>query len=243
MKFIQNFRVRLTDIGIDNELTNYGFLSFLENIAVSHSDTVGYGVKDIPIKHRAWLLLDWRLDVIKRPKFGTEITVRTNATNIERPTFHVYRNFEIIDNTTNEIIGTATSRWVLYDTENKRVVKVDQSYIDMYNPEGDEKEAEDKIPKLKEPNSYNYMTEYEVSRGDIDINHHMHNLNYLKLAYEIIPEEVFLAKEKNHLHIMYKHQILYGEKVKCFYAFEDGKHIVTIKNEDETKLHAMVVMY
>ena len=242
MKFTENFRVGLRDIGIGNSLTNYGILSFFEDTSVKHSDTVGYGVKDIPTKHRAWLLLDWKLDVFKRPEFGEKVVAKTWAINIERPTFQVYRNFELLDEK-EELVATATSKWVLYDTENMKIVRVDESFNDLFNAEGSEKESAKQISKLKELPSYESIFTYEVKRGDIDVNQHMHNLNYLKLAYEAIPEEVFFGEEPKSLHIMYKQQIKLGSKVKCFYAFEDNKHVVTIKSEDEKVLHAIIQLY
>ena len=39
---------------------------------------------------------------------------------------------------------------------------------------------------------------------------------------------------------MYKHQILYGDKVKCYYSKQEGKDIITIKSEDDSILHAIV---
>ena len=242
MKFEQNFTVGLTDIGITNKLTNYGFLSFLEDIAVAHSDTVGYGIKDIPTKHRAWLLMDWKLNVIERPKFGDKVNIKTHSVTIEKTTFHVYRNFEIFNEKSN-LIATATSKWVLFDTENLRIVKLDESFNELYHAEGIEKEAEERIQKLKEPAIFENHMEYKVQRRDIDINKHMHNLNYLKLAYEVLPYEVFSGEELNNIHIMYKRQIKLGDIVKCFYTYENEKHIITIKSEDEKTLHAIIELY
>ena len=42
---------------------------------------------------------------------------------------------------------------------------------------------------LHEPESSSNIYNYTVSRRDIDINHHMHNLCYLDLAYETLPKE------------------------------------------------------
>ena len=80
---------------------------------------------------------------------------------------------------------------------------------------------------------------YEVRRSDIDINRHMHNLNYLKLAYENLPEEVFFCDELKNVKIMYKHQILLGQKVKCYYSNENEKCIITLKSEDDRVLHSI----
>ena len=41
MKFEKEYSVGIKDIGTKNQMTNYAFLSFLEEIASSHSNQVG----------------------------------------------------------------------------------------------------------------------------------------------------------------------------------------------------------
>ena len=82
-----------------------------------------------------------------------------------------------------------------------------------------------------------------MQRRDIDINKHMHNICYLDLAYEALPKDIYENTSFDNIEIMYKTGALLGEKVKCFYSDIDGEHIVTIKSEDETKLHAIVTLY
>ena len=73
----------------------------------------------------------------------------------------------------------------------------------------------------------------------IDINGHVHNLDYLDLAYKALPEEVY-KKEFKILDIMYKKEIKLDETVKCFYSNENGVHTVSIKSEDEKFLHSII---
>jgi len=42
------------------------------------------------------------------------------------------------------------------------------------------------------------------------------------------------------IEVMYKKEIKFGENVKCFYTIQDDEHIVTIKNIDETVVHAII---
>ena len=70
MQFKREYFIGAREIGINNELTNYGILAFLEDIAGIHSDNVGYGVKDVPENKKAWILMDWKLKVIKRASLG-----------------------------------------------------------------------------------------------------------------------------------------------------------------------------
>ena len=86
-------------------------------------------------------------------------------------------------------------------------------------------------------------TQYKVKRADIDVNNHMHNLNYVDLANEALPEEVYREKHFDNLRISYKKEIKLGETVKCKYAYENNKHIVAIKSEDDKILHAIIEMW
>ena len=39
---------------------------------------------------------------------------------------------------------------------------------------------------------------------------------------------------------MYKHKILLGDKVKCYYNNIENKDIITVKSQDDSILHAMI---
>lgn len=185
--------------------------------------------------------MDWYLHVYKRPPFGESLNAKTWATDVGKISYSVFRNFEILDSS-NELVAEATTKWVFLNIEDGKLDKITPELIALYNPEGSAKEAEKKILKLKEPNVYENICEYKVNRADIDVNKHMHNLNYLNLAYEALPEEIYNSQELNDVHIMYKHQIKLGDVVKCFYHCEGGEHTITIKSEDEKTLHAIVVL-
>ena len=122
MKFEREYYVGIKDIGLDGKMSNYGILSILEEIASTHSDTVGYGVNDIEKKKKVWLLMDWKLQVLERPKYGNAIKVKTWARPIAKRPFSTYRDFEIYDG--EKRIAIATSKWILFDLETNRIAKI-----------------------------------------------------------------------------------------------------------------------
>lgn len=242
MKFEHKFKIGLREIGLNNKLSNYGILAYLQDLATMHSDTVDYGVKDVFSKKQAWLLMDWQLEVKNRPAFNEDINIETYAVASNKPSFHCYRDFNLFDKN-NNLIATATSKWVLFDSNINKIVKVDENIMNKFGSEGNSSVSEAKLKKLKERDLTRCTFEYTVNRADIDVNKHVNNLNYLKFAYEAIPEDLFFGEELNNLRIMYKHQIKLGDKIKCCYSFEDNKHSIAIKSEDEKTLHAIVELW
>lgn len=72
----------------------------------------------------------------------------------------------------------------------------------------------------------------------IDVNGHVHNLNYIDFASQILPYEVM--QNATNIEVMYKKEIKEFTNVKCFYTKTENEHFVTIKSEDEKELHAII---
>ena len=211
MLFEDTFKMGLKDIGIDNLIKNRAMLEILENIAAYHSDLVGFGAKDIKV-------VTWSRTANK---------------------FFTYRDFEIYSN--GELVAIASSKWTLINIEKRKMTRITEDIIDKYKPEDRHVFDNPDIDKLEVPEKFTSEVEYTVIRKDIDINKHMHNLYYLDLAYEALPEDVYQEDRPfDNVRIMYKKEIMFGDTVKCQYVKEKNKHIVVIKSQDEKKLHAVI---
>lgn len=234
--FNYSFRVDLTDVSEDNKMTNPAILKYFQEAGALHSDHIGLGNNDIPTTHLSWILLNWKLQVLKRPIWNTNITVHTWCHHTEK--FHTYRDFEMYDDKQN-LVAIASSKWVLLNTETQKIAKIDPELIVKYQPE--EKKAFSVFPeKLKEPEQYSIQKEFEVQRKDIDTNHHVNNISYLKFAYEIIPLQL-LKKDFSQVEIMYKKATRYGEDyMVSFYQESETICWVTIKSPDLSVLHATI---
>lgn len=241
MKFEAEYTVGVRDIGRNNEMTNIAILSYLEEVASSHSSTCGYGVNDIETKRKVWFLMDWKVKVLQRPKYEDKLTFKTWARPIGKHYFYTYRDFEIFLG--EKLVAIATTKWVLFNIDDNKIMKIPDDILSLYNPEEEKVFEDDEISKIYEPNEKNYYFKYDVIRSDIDVNKHMHNLNYLKLAYEVLPENIYENNELNNVRIMYKHQVKLKDKIKCYYSNEGGKHVVSIKSDDDKVLHAVVELY
>ena len=236
----EKFKVTLPDVGENNKLTNKGFLRMLQEIACIHSNIVGYSVSDAVETGHAWILLNWKLQVFSRPSWNEELTINTWSS---KHTFIAYyRDFEVYDEKKN-LVAIGTSKWVFYDINKDTFVKFDDDsksgfeIVDKHVFESPIKE------KLIEPKDNEFVCKYTVSRRDIDTNHHVNNLNYIDFAYEAIPDDIFFNKDFKNVEIMYKHEAKLGDLLNLFYSKQDDSTIVTIKNEDNSKIHCIIKFY
>lgn len=246
LKVLQDFYIGLSDTNTKQELTETSLLRFLEDIAGMHSEKVGYGASSIDKTKRTWILLSWKVRMFKRPKMNETVTVETWSRLIEK--FYAYRDFKVYD-TNKNLVAIATSKWIYIDIENGRIVKVTDEVSSCYESENvsvfDEKEFADDI-KLKEPESeiINEI-DFKITRNLFDINNHVHNIYYMDIAKEALPEDVYLNNEFNDFEIMYKKEIKASKEtnniVKVYYTKEDDKHFVSIKTDD--LLHAIIRLY
>ncbi len=234
MIYLSNYKIGLEDIGRNNEATNKSLLKIMQDIAGLHSASVGYGALDIETKKKAWMILDWKMKVLKRPKYNDEVHAQTWSRKAER--LYAYRDFELKDKDGN-ILAIGTSRWILVDTDRRRPVRLTPDITDLYESEIDKSIFAEEMEDIKSED-YLFKKDYAIQRRDIDINEHMHNLNYLDMAYEILPEDVYKNKVFDNIRIIYKKEIVYGQKVECYYNVQGGNHIITAKCEE--KINAII---
>ena len=240
MAFIEHeFDLTVRDINEKTELTNKSILAFFEDIGGLHSNMVGYGLKQIEDTKISWVLLNWKIKVLKRIKYGDPVKIKTWSRGALRACS--YRDFELY-NSDGELCVIGTSKWTLIHLE-KGLMRLTDDMVSKYQPEDKAVFGDFEFKKVQEPDTFSNVYEYTVLRRDIDINGHMHNLNYLDLAYEALPKDVYESTSFDNVEIMYKSGALLGDKLKCYYSNMNNEHIVTIKSEDNSVLHSIIKLY
>ena len=68
-------------------------------------------------------------------------------------------------------------------------------------------------------------------RRDTDIIGHMHNLNYLALAYEVLPDDIYFAGEMPDVEISYRSEIKLGDKIRLCRFSDDSGFAVALTGE------------
>ena len=233
------FYIGLRDINSKLELTNTGILACLEDVGCMHSEIAGYGLFNRKVTRKTWILLNWKVEVIKRPLYNEVINVETWSRGMDR--YYAYRDFRITDKD-NNIIIKGTSKWILVDIDKRKPIKISDEVGDAYFPENNSVFEDNTIEKILIPNDYISVINYKITKNMIDINNHLHNIYYMDIAKEALPDEL-INTEFNKFEIMYKNEIKDGENVKAFYSKSDDIHYVVIKSEDESIIHSAIKFY
>lgn len=237
MIITNEFKISLSNITYHNYISTKGLLGILQDTAEMHSASIGVGVTDIENTKRSWAIINWKVKIIERPKYGDILTVKTWSRYSTK--LYCYRDFEIL-NENGDIVAIATSKWILIDAETGKIAKIDENLIAKYLPEDKSVFNIAELPKMQEPENYIRSVAYKVRKSDIDVNNHVNNLNYIDMAIEVETDDVSIVNTCTEFEILYKHQIKLDDKITANYCIQNNDHYVVIKSDDGNVLHAIM---
>lgn len=233
MKTSFTTKVRFSQIGADEKLPLGGIIDYLQDCTNYQSEALGVGV-DYQLKTgRAWILMSWQIRISESILNNEEVIVSTWPYMFNLACGH--RNFTIAKASDPDVnIVEADSVWVVYDAEKQCLTKIIDDDINKY-------ECEEKLPmefirkKIVHAAEYEQKEGFPVRRYQLDINHHMNNAWYVKVAEEFIPENVFVHT----IRVEYKKSAKYGDTIIPFVCKEDGRYLIELRSV-ENELYAIV---
>ena len=240
MIYEEYVKASLEDYGRNGRLEERAILRVLEDISSYHSDSVGYGARNINESNLAWLLLEWRVKIHSPMRYGESYRVTTWSRGVCSPCTTL-RDFEIFDEEGNLCVS-ASSKWTPVNASDKKLLRVTDELLGRYGKEEKSAFGEDDLFRLREPKEYFYETAYRIYRKEIDLNGHLHNLCYLDIALETLPEDVYRERDFREIRVTYRKEVRADERVvTCKYRADGGVHTVGIYGPDG-KLRAIVAL-
>ncbi len=221
----------LEDFGRNGKVEEHAVLRMLENISCYHSDSLGLGAADIEQTHLAWLLLEWKVKILKNMRYGNPYRLTTWSRGVAS-FCTTLRDFEIYDES-GALCVIASSKWTPVDTVSKKLIRITDELLDVYGTEEKSVFNGDPLIRLKEPKAYENEIPYRVRRSEIDLNGHVHNLCYLDFALEALPAEIYHERDFHDIRITYRKEIKAEEKdIVCKYHAENGVCTIGVYGTD-----------
>lgn len=236
MIYSANYKIGVSQINKNTEAKDKGILALFEETSAAHVASIGLGLDTEEGRRFAWMILDWKLEIIKRPKYRDTVTVRTWSRKIQR--IYAYRDYEMLSEN-GELLARATSKWVLFDLSEGKLIPPADMYESRLESEPEHSVFDSDIERIKLPSELLGEKVFAVRRADIDTGEHMHNTAYLSAALEILPDELYKEGTFSKIRINYQKQYKSGEDIKASYSASDGVITVVMK-DGEDNLHAIL---
>lgn len=174
----EEFKITHSFVAPDGLASIHGIAYCLQEAAVKHASARKLGYEDLIVDNKAWVLTRQHIKLFKIPFLSDIITVESwvdSSTDIVSVRdFHIY-------NKDSELLGMARTSWMLLDLNTRKPARISQDLLDRIpHIPGRLKEniLLEKISILE--NSGNEASTFKVEYSDLDMNHHVNNINYIK---------------------------------------------------------------
>ncbi|OKL40951.1 acyl-[acyl-carrier-protein] thioesterase [Pontibacter flavimaris] len=203
------FTVRSSEIDYRGQATMPALVSYMQEAAWENTRDLGISMYDLLERGLTWVLQRMRVEMFRYPGHNDKIAVETWASGRERVFLH--RDFRIY-NQERELLGQATSVWLVMDVVKRQLVSVPDFILEVEVVPGSEPLpfAKGKLPQLQEAQHEQQMP---VGWHDIDLNRHVTNTRYLQWALDTLPLHLLEQKQLQQVDIIFKAESILGDTV------------------------------
>ena len=240
----EHFIIRTYEIDHRKRATVPALIRLMHEAAMQNVLILKLSVWDLEPQNISWVLMRKTMHFSRLPVLGEKISVLTYPAGFER--LFTYRDYRVFDESGAQI-AWSSSTWLLMDTRLRRMTHIPASILEFNDRMPDQKDClprpAGKIPKVETPLP---GLQYEVNFYDLDFNNHLNNTLYVKWMLEALPDEVLEQQHLTTLHIQYRAECRWKEKVQSetqplsdnaylhrLFLIEDGKELAVAVSEWE----------
>lgn len=229
------FTVSAHDTDIRNlcKLTN--ILNYLQESAGRHAGKYGMDSFKLLKDNIGWVLSRLKIQMLHYPEWQDKVIIRTWARGTKG--VMAYRDFEIL-NEKREIIGKATSGWLMIDILKRRPIRP-KSYTDNF-PQYQEACICEELKKIPETKDKEKIFTIPVMYSDVDINHHVNNVKYARWQIDAIPVTALLDHSIVDFEIDFLHEARLGDTVTIECKQENNTFYTRTKTGDIVNSRAII---
>ncbi|GAB2282450.1 hypothetical protein Dimus_016993 [Dionaea muscipula] len=244
LSYKESFIVRSYEVGINKTATVETIANLLQEVGCNHAQSVGFstdGFATTPTMrklHLIWVTARMQIEINRYPAWSDVIEIETWCQSDGR--MGTRRDFILKDYATGEVIGRATSKWVMMNQDTRRLQRVSSEIHEEYLihcpkmlrlafPEGNK--SLKKILKLEYPAEYSKLG-LVPRRADLDMNQHVNNVTYIGWVLESIPQEIIDTHELQSITLEYRRECQHDDVVDSLANSESADEVEAINDEE-----------
>ncbi|KAI4356365.1 hypothetical protein L6164_000394 [Bauhinia variegata] len=241
LSYKEKFIVRSYEVGINKTATVETIANLLQEVGCNHAQSVGFstdGFATTPTMRKLrliWVTARMHIEIYKYPAWSDVVEIETWCQGEGR--VGTRRDFILKDYATNQVIGRATSKWVMMNQDTRRLQKVSDDVREEYLvycpreprlaiPEENNNSFK-KIPKLEDPVQYSRVG-LVPRRADLDMNQHVNNVTYIGWVLESMPQEIIDTHELQSITLDYRRECQQDDIVDSLTSVEpiEGAEVI-----------------
>ena len=235
-QFEQQFTVGDCEADCARRMTLGAMLRRAQQIATDHCTALGITTEDYARTHTAFLLAKLALESAAPLVVGDAVTLRTRPFAPRRAVYHRLTEFF---GPTGALLCTVDSRWILVDTETKRILRAAPAALHL--PFGGEPEKEldvrvargEAVPVAAETATFTRC----------DSNRHLNNTHYADIICDNMPLPLMEEKRPVRLAVQYHNEVPLGASFTLSRArLEDGSWYFCGAGEGKKHFEAQLVL-
>ncbi|PWA50578.1 oleoyl-acyl carrier protein thioesterase [Artemisia annua] len=219
----ERFKIRCYEVGFNQTATIETIADLLQEVngkSNGFSSNAVARTATMRKLHLTWVTTRMYIEIYRYPSWGDVVEIETWCQREGR--IGIKRDWIIKDYAYGEVLGRATSKWVMMNVDTRRLQKVSDDVINEYLascpkalrlafPE-DSNNTLKKIAKLEDPAAYS-MLGLMPRRADLDMNKHVNNVTHIGWALESVPQEVIDTHELQSITLDFKHECQHDDIV------------------------------
>ncbi len=205
--FEDTFRVFDWEADACRRMTPGAILRRAQQVATDHCDALGIGAEQYEQTHTAFLMAKVAVESRRPMLTGETIRIETRPSCPVRAAFHRLIDFIGAD---GAVCCTVDSRWVLVDTQTRRILRQPPEALGLPFTEPPQRELDMGIAKGQALP----VGEQRAFYSYCDVNGHMNNTRYADLVCDLAPAEEILARPFRRLAIAYHNEVPLGMSVE-----------------------------
>ena len=223
-------RIRYSEIGEDQYLTMEGLIDYFQDCSTFQSEDLGVGISRLGQLDLAWIVNFWQIDVKRYPRLGERVVIGTSPYQLKG--FMGLRNF-MMETAEGERLVNANSVWSLYNMKKMLPARILPEFYEkytLYKPfEMEYTPRKIKFPEGEEILSLREGSPVTVQEHHLDTNHHVNNVQYVRLALSALPEGLAISR----LRVSYQKQAHLGDVMEpLVYETRQGTWLVSLRDRD-----------
>uniref|UniRef100_A0ACD5XTV8 Uncharacterized protein n=1 Tax=Avena sativa TaxID=4498 RepID=A0ACD5XTV8_AVESA len=235
LSYKESFVVRSYEVGINKTATVETIANLLQEVGCNHAQSVGFSTDGFATTMTMrelgliWVTNRMHIEIYKYPAWGDVVEIETWCQADGR--IGTRRDWILKDLANGEVIGRATSKWVMMNQNTRRLQRVSDEVRDevfihcpktprLAFPEENNGSLK-KIPILTDPADHSRLG-LVPRRADLDMNQHVNNVTYIGWVLESIPQDIIDTHELQTITLDYRRECQHDDIVDSLTYIEEA---------------------